>query len=110
MLVKCGTDRLLLNKHCRWSAYKLVLPDAYYELIGCPEASDAGASRMASTPLVESSCKHNPGLPTVEDSATELVKKSKFLPLHAPSAKASLKNCCFASLLWNLLSANIEKF
>ena len=88
------------------------------------EASDGGASRMASTPLAESSCKHNP-LPSVEDSATELVRRASSSHIIIPNGTLPpkseqlllpklrtkrLSNSFFyhASLLWNLLPANIQ--
>ena len=76
MLVKSGTDRLLLTKHCRYVAgartsWRCLMPTTSW--LNDTEASEPGASRMACTPLAESSRKHN--LLSVEDSATELVRK-----------------------------------
>ena len=108
MLVKCGTNRL--TKRCCWSAYELVSPDAY---VDDTEASNAGASGMASTPLAESSRRHNP---QASVSATELVRrassslrKSEQLLLSKPRTKRLSTSFFYhASLLRNLLPANIQ--
>ena len=95
MLVKCGMDRLLLTKlkHCRWSAYGLVLVDAYTSWLDDTEASDAGASWMASTALAESSGKHNIR-PSVK------IQLPSWLEDQAPSTSSSQKGCFLRYMDW----------